>query len=1228
MSFLNSKQPVSSIPQQLNSINVDRSRYGDPVPIVYGMQRIPITLLWYGAFTTIPQSSKGSGKGGGGSQITSYNYTASCVMGLCEGPVTAINQIWKDKSITTASAEGLTVFLGAGGQATWSYLTTNFPAQAVPYDHTAYLGAPNISLGSSAAVPNYTFEVQGFLSSPGAAITFTGSLSAGATGGTLTSSVTNGVYDITFSDKETRSCTISGGTTVVWDSAFGLTNACTASAVLGGYDAEPSAIILDYCTDVNHGCGFANVSSAIQGAGNTYQTYCKANSLFISPWEDTQRTANSFLTDILEITNSNAVMSAGVLNIYPYADAAVTGNGVTYTPNLTPLFAFSDDDYLPASEGSGGSSSNSDDPVQVTRKPLTETYNVVTVEFFDRSNSYNTALAEWKDPLDIAVNGIRAMGVKTFHQITVASVALQVASLIGQRQLYVRNQYVFSVRADLYSLLEPMDLVSITDSGLGLSNKLVRVIQIDDDANDVFTITAEDMLVGTASAPRYNITAAQGYYANYAVLPPNVATPVVFSCPPALISGSGGYQLWCAVGPTTPTGTQTDSYGGCNVFASLDDLTWSFAGTISGSARFGTVTTGHAVGASDTTIYLTMNPETNTDGYQLNSASASDFANNRSLIWLDGEIVAYETITVVGSGLYTATVTRGLFGTTAVTHAVGASWALLDETVFKFDFDPGMIGETIHFKFYSFNSIGRQAQTTATDYPYAIADYGTSQLIAGPLTLLSKGVTVVGHSAFKSGGSPGSWDSNVYSAQAYTNGAFVSFSPSQTNLAFMVGLDSAPTAGNSYTVLDYAFYCLSTGALGIYESGTSVGTFGTYAAGDVLTVTYDGAFVRYLQNGTLLHQTPAAGGKTLYLDSSFADAQAAVDNIEFGPYGTATPVMFIARGACLVGDSYAVKLGGASAWDSDVYSVNGYKTCNLVFKPNTNTGYLMIGFVNAPNPNYATSGYVGLLYAFECASTGSWGIYESGSPVSGPGGSYTSATRFSMTYDGSTVTYYVDGVSVRTVSTSGQTFYLDSSFYTPGGGVNSLDFGPGSLVPILDTSVINFNAATDVAVATGSTVNGTTITASGSYTQHLTTAVSYTNPTTGPVLVEINYTIAGYIQTGGLGSSGASLNYAEWYWSGTDNGGAIQESLSSTTGYTIPDQTANYTPTSNPGFNRSGSGGAIQMNKTKVDYYALAAGHTLNVQLSITLNVAAAGSTNTELPVIDEYTLRLAIIKR
>jgi len=44
-----------------------------------------------------------------------------------------------------------------------------------------------------------------------------------------------------------------------------------------------------------------------------------------------------------------------------------------------------------------------------------------------------------------------------------------------------------------YSLLEPMDIVLLTDAALGLSGAAVRITQIDEDDNGELTVTAEEI---------------------------------------------------------------------------------------------------------------------------------------------------------------------------------------------------------------------------------------------------------------------------------------------------------------------------------------------------------------------------------------------------------------------------------------------------------------------------------------------------------------------------------------------------------------------------------------------------------------------------------------------------------------------------------------------------------------------------------------------------------------
>ena len=61
-----------------------------------------------------------------------------------------------------------------------------------------------------------------------------------------------------------------------------------------------------------------------------------------------------------------------------------------------------------------------------------------------------------------------------------------------QRRAYIRNTYKFKL-GWRYSLLEPMDIVLLTDVALGLEEAAVRITQIDEDDNGELTVIAEEI---------------------------------------------------------------------------------------------------------------------------------------------------------------------------------------------------------------------------------------------------------------------------------------------------------------------------------------------------------------------------------------------------------------------------------------------------------------------------------------------------------------------------------------------------------------------------------------------------------------------------------------------------------------------------------------------------------------------------------------------------------------
>ena len=171
--------------------------------------------------------------------------------------------------------------------------------------------------------------------------------------------------------------------------------------------------------------------------------------------------------------------------------------------------------------------------------------------------------------------------------------------------------------------------------------------------------------------------------------------------------------------------------------------------------------------------------------------------------------------------------------------------------------------------------------------------------------------------------------------------------------------------------------------------------------------------------------------------------------------------IWVARGNCVSRGSIAQKVGGSSAWDSDVHSRAGYTTCHVKFKANANNIDVAVGFSADPILNQS---YTSLRHCWVPAADGNVYAYSNGSPIGGGAGlrgAYTAATEFAITYDGSNARYYKDRILTDTVADVGLTFFADSSFYTPGAAVNSLQFGPGTSLETVDTPEIGDEAVTE-----------------------------------------------------------------------------------------------------------------------------------------------------------------------
>ncbi len=697
MSFLRTpSQPVTT--PTYTGLQLQTSSSAIPIPIVYGVDKIAPNILWNNDFQA-HYSNKGKlgGKGGGGStgknggNQAPSSYTTAIILGLCEGPIFDLGYVWDNSTISilgnvsTMSAAGWVK--GDTNQPAWNYIEDNHPDQALAYAGTAYVFDYQISMGSSATLDSYSFEVQGTFCKTG--------------------------FD--------------------------------------GYDADPAQMVNDFLTNTLYGVGFPSssiASSTLFGDSGdaSVQTYCKAVGISFSTALTSQETASQTLSRWLQLMNTAAFWSEGLIKFVPYGDTTVTGavytggdigfatnnasqstffvavpqrqiGTCTFQPNDTPVYDLTDDDFIGA---------DGDDPVQIERSDPYLAYNRQDLEISQRTNFYDATPISAFDQAAIDRYGLRIAPTLTAHEIKNPTVAQTVAQLVLQRGLYIRNHYKFRLSWE-YCLLEPMDLVTLTDAGLGLDNIAVRIVSIEEDGQGLLSVTAEEFPPGVATPVEYFVQQknSTALAANAPASPVNA--PIIFEPPYGL---ADGLAVWIAV-----CGQVSSTWGGCHVYASSDDVSYQKIGEINGPAIMGMTTEDLPPVASlfdlgqvtvDTAHSLPVDL-TKSEG-ALNPASATDMLAGNSACFVGalsgpGEVIAYQNAILTATSKYALSVLqRGAFDSDIIDHPAGSIFCKLDHRIFEYPYLPQQIGQRVYLKFQSFNAFGAGLQDLSDcgAYPYTI----------------------------------------------------------------------------------------------------------------------------------------------------------------------------------------------------------------------------------------------------------------------------------------------------------------------------------------------------------------------------------------------------------------------------------------------------------------------------------------------------------------------------
>ena len=683
-------------------------------------------------------------------------------MALCEGPIAGVNQIWQNQSVYDLAALDLTLFEGGTPQAVWPYLESSEPSQALAYQGTAYVAAASFELGANAEISNTNFEIEGIFFGSGV-----NGIDADPAQ-VVSDFLTNAQYGAGFDGSAIDATTLfgSGGdaslqtycraagiafSPAVTDQEQGSSilarwlQICNCAAVWSGgqlkfipYGDEAIAAGTQIIVTTETVLGTPSSTDVVQGQPTPTiippTIVVCSGAQFVSDGGVVY--ANSLAP--LEFIGPNFPDFPGQYGISPPGTYLFNtddeGNGVSitytyqvlvsYAPNLTPAYSLADNDFV--------DSKGNEDPVLVSRVDPFSLPTIQRIEVMDRNNQYGLAPIEARDQSQIELFGPRVGSTITAHEICdVSIVASVVVQTILQRALYIRAHFTFKL-SWLYCLLDPMDIVEITDANLGLAAYPVRITTIEEDDKGILTITAEELTVGVSTPALYRTKKSTSTIPNQGAAADPVNPPLIYEPPQALTGGTP--QIW--VGASGGSGGVADpNWGGAYVWASLDDATYTQMGVVNQAARQGVLTAAIAANTGyDTVNTLAVNLAESAG--KLASATEAQAIAGATLCLVDNELIGYTTATLTSAGNYALTgLARGLYGTTPASHAKGASFTRLNQAIVKEDLPAAYVGSTIYFKFQSFNVFGNGVQelSTCAAYPFTPAGAGVADPIAAQL---------------------------------------------------------------------------------------------------------------------------------------------------------------------------------------------------------------------------------------------------------------------------------------------------------------------------------------------------------------------------------------------------------------------------------------------------------------------------------------------------------------
>lgn len=724
MGFLFASSKKNKIPE-ITGLQIQTAVNVVAIPICYGSPRVPMNIIYANGFRSVKEKSGGKGLfSSGKGNVTGYKYYATYIGALGEGEFNTLLQWYEDNNIFVPgsiipSDKQFEFFSGSDTQDPWTYIVDNWPDDAFSYRRTAYVGFPDYQIEQSGTIPQLNFLVKS-----------------------------------KFHTFPLNPFQLNDGTDVI-------------------VDADPAACVYDFLTNEIYGVKFpasfidtTTVWTSADGfdpdvGDAALSTFCQAVGMGWSVCVNNPEPASSILDRWFKNLVVAAVWTGEKLKFVPYCDTASGANpGYSdslatvdrkyYTPDVGALFDLTIADFI--------QSEHEDDPVLVTRADPFNVKNTVRVDYRDRDNKFNDNVSEAKDELFVELYGPRVDRIGTADEFTYKDYASVSAWLQLARNISVTSTIEFRL-APQWCLLEPMDIITITYEKLALDHLKVRVKEVNEDGDGYLSFICENMNVGAVQGTEFvtqNNDPTDVFVSNEPA--PAVNEPAIFEPTDEYLAAASQASPIVVIGASGgPAGVFSSLWGGCQVWLSDDNITYSQYATIVGAARQGVLTdTFPAYSGSSPDVTNTLSVSLAESDGELETVTDFQAISGLSLcaiIESDGtyEFVGYVDANLTGPNAYDLTrVYRGMFGTQACSHASGAKFVRYDSLCKEIVLPPAFIGITIYIKLPSFNiySLGLQDIADATAYTYTPQGWGSSASTNPLATALLSGVTPIDLDSF------------------------------------------------------------------------------------------------------------------------------------------------------------------------------------------------------------------------------------------------------------------------------------------------------------------------------------------------------------------------------------------------------------------------------------------------------------------------------------------------